>query len=301
MKRAISFMAAVALVAAAMFAFAPAALADVGDSATGSGRNDVGNTFSFSATGGVDHSGTGTMTVTRATVPGAPAGHDYTATATVRCLITRGFVADPEAHAVIVGTVTSSTVPSHIGQDLVFLATDDGPLDPDEPFVDADKFLDDRPQSPQTCSSYANEGTAGNRVVVGDITIIDAATHDTDDDDVPDAQDNCPLVANPGQQDVDDDNIGDACDPTDDRTAAQVIADLTAQLESNPAGPGNSYLSKLQAIADKIGSGDSTAACNQLDAFVNEVNAQVGKKLTQEQADALLAEVAKIRTKAGCP
>ena len=36
---------------------------------------------------------------------------------------------------------------------------------------------------------------------------------DDDNDGVPDATDNCPLISNPGQQDSDGDNIGDACDP----------------------------------------------------------------------------------------
>jgi uncharacterized repeat protein (TIGR01451 family) len=41
---------------------------------------------------------------------------------------------------------------------------------------------------------------------------------DTDDDDVTDGSDNCPLTANGGQLDVDFDSLGDACDPVDSRT-----------------------------------------------------------------------------------
>lgn len=43
-------------------------------------------------------------------------------------------------------------------------------------------------------------------------TTCEVATADTDQDGVPDACDNCPALANPGQEDGDGDGVGDACD-----------------------------------------------------------------------------------------
>ena len=46
------------------------------------------------------------------------------------------------------------------------------------------------------------------------ITVVPVPVPDTDGDGVPDASDNCPLVANTSQLDSDGDGTGDACDPT---------------------------------------------------------------------------------------
>ncbi len=58
---------------------------------------------------------------------------------------------------------------------------------------------------------------------------------DLDDDGVADSSDNCPAVANPGQEDADGDGVGDACEPLD--SDADGVADLTDNCP-NVANPG---------------------------------------------------------------
>jgi len=54
-----------------------------------------------------------------------------------------------------------------------------------------------------------------------------AATLDTDMDGIPDATDNCPNNANPGQEDHDNDMVGDVCDPNTEITTNTVAVDTT--------------------------------------------------------------------------
>jgi hypothetical protein len=69
-------------------------------------------------------------------------------------------------------------------------------------------------------SCIAGFCTSGSDVAdaPADIATIDAAIDgsplvDSDGDGIDDADDNCPLVANPGQENEDGDRFGDACDP----------------------------------------------------------------------------------------
>ncbi|MFH1688341.1 MAG: glycosyl hydrolase [bacterium] len=70
-------------------------------------------------------------------------------------------------------------------------------------------------------------GTHGRSMYMTTVPEIDGT--DTDNDGVPDFDDNCPSVENPGQEDLDGDGIGDACDP--------VCCVKRGDIDHNGAGP----------------------------------------------------------------
>jgi Tol biopolymer transport system component len=126
---------------------------------------------------------------------------------------------------------------------------------------------------------------------------------DTDGDGVPDASDNCLLVANPSQADRDGDGIGDACDPLDGRPPQQQLADLDAAVRALglEKGIANSLLVKIQGASRDLSNGQTASACGKLDAFISEVQAQSGNKIPTAAAADLIAAAQRIRTTLGCP
>ena len=82
----------------------------------------------------------------------------------------------------------------------------------------------------------------------------------------------------------------------DDISPTEAISNLIANIESLalPSGQENALLAKLNVALDSLASGRDNAAVNQLGAFINQVEAQRGKKISDADVDALISAVVTI-------
>ncbi len=85
--------------------------------------------------------------------------------------------------------------------------------------------------------------------------------------------------------------------------ASSQLGDLVSLVNGLGLQPGiaTSLTAKLQTALAAANAGDLARACNLLDAFINEVQAQSGKKLTAAEAAQLIAEATRIKAVLGCP
>jgi hypothetical protein len=147
------------------------------------------------------------------------------------------------------------------------------PIDTDGDGITDD--VDNCPTAPNTAQAD-NYGTAA-----GD------ACEDTDSDTVVDEADNCPLVQNPDQADNYGTAAGDACEPAADALLAD-LADQVGELGLT-GGTARSLAAQLDSAAAALERGNETVTVNTLEAFINHVEAQAGKKIPRGDADALIA------------
>ncbi|RJP74144.1 MAG: hypothetical protein C4532_03075 [Candidatus Abyssobacteria bacterium SURF_17] len=147
---------------------------------------------------------------------------------------------------------------------------------------------------------------------------------DGDVDDIGDVCDNCAETPNADQTDSDEDGLGDACDdcpldpdndadgdgvcgnvdacPSEDATGFDAdengcidnVEGLTTIINTLPDDvlsdeTKTSLISKVEAAQRSIDRDKDNAAIGQLNAFINEVNAQTGNKISSEVAAMLIA------------
>jgi hypothetical protein len=67
-----------------------------------------------------------------------------------------------------------------------------------------------------------------------------------------------------------------------------------------PRGRENSLLAKVSAADAALARGNTRAACNQLQALINEARAQSGKQLTASQVTEITGSAEAIRSELGC-
>jgi len=80
--------------------------------------------------------------------------------------------------------------------------------------------------------------------------------------------------------------------------ATEQLSDLADAVAG--VGPGKSLTAKVSAIQGYVAVGDTADACATLGAFVNDVNAQTGKKISTAQAASFISQAQNIEAALGC-
>jgi hypothetical protein len=80
--------------------------------------------------------------------------------------------------------------------------------------------------------------------------------------------------------------------------AAEQLADLANAVKG--VGPGTSLADKVASIQADLAANDTKDACGTLNAFINEVKAQSGKKIPAGTAASLIASAQQIEAVIGC-
>jgi hypothetical protein len=91
-----------------------------------------------------------------------------------------------------------------------------------------------------------------------------------------------------------------SCVPAGEPAAAATDLQILVSSFELESGLSTALQSKLDEVRAALAAGDVAGACTSLQAFMNQVAAQTGKKLTTAQAQQLTSVANQIRTLLGC-
>ena len=156
-------------------------------------------------------------------------------------------------------------------------------LDPDDD-NDGQSGLDEI-----ACGSDPLDALSLSSDVDGD-GIPDCVDPDDDNDGVDDVVDNCPAIANPGQEDNDGDGEGDACDPDDfELQVLQIIVELGGLCAGSPDPSAcqdkvEDIVANANSAAEKFAQNDNQGALGEIEGAVGDLDAAINDGLVDSVA-----------------